>query len=95
MLLYTTEEDIEKDGKESPLKSIPDDVDMIKIEDVKEEAIEETVGYEAPDVIISSPTPIRDVKLSNSVNAIENSAFNTFEPKRESLAKEPFETGPV
>ena len=82
MLLYTTEEDNIENGKESPLKSIPDDVDLVQIEDVKEEAIEETMGHEVPDLITTNTIPVRDVKSSNSVNVIDNSAFNTFEPKR-------------
>ena len=98
MLLYTTEEDLEKDGKESPLKSIPDDVDLVKIEDVKEEAIEETMGHEAPDIRTTSPTPVRDAKsdnTANTVNAIDSGAFNTFEPKRESIVKEPLVSVPI
>ena len=61
MLLYTTEEDNIENGKESPLKSIPDDPDLVKIEDVKEEAIEETMGHEAPE-LTTSPTPLREAK---------------------------------
>ena len=55
MLLYSTENDLDDnavDCKESPLKSIVDDIDVIKLEDeqnqvpdyiVKEEVIEETI----------------------------------------------------
>ena len=55
MLLYSTENDLDDNGvdcKETPLKSIIDDIDMIKLEEekdqmpdyiVKEEVIEETI----------------------------------------------------
>ena len=102
MLLYTTENDLEEngvDGKGTPLRSIPDDVDMIKLEEekgkieyiVKEEAIEETMDHDltAQTTPLRAETPLREKHAQDSISPNDNNtAFNTFEPKREAVGKD-------
>jgi len=102
MLLSTTENDLEEngvDGKGTPLRSIPDDVDMIKLEEekgkidyiVKEEAIEETMNQDvtAQTTPLRANTPLREKDGQNSISPNDNNtAFNTFEPKREAVEKD-------